>query len=121
MKNTVSLGAAVAAVGVILGAFGAHAIKDKIEPHLFEIYTTGVQYLMLHAFALIFYGLSPAKAKWPPICFLIGIFIFTGSLFAITFTGIRAFGAITPIGGLLFIAGWIGFALQTRNQESQGS
>lgn len=116
--NPISLGAAIGALGVILGAFGAHAIKGKIGYDLFEIYLTGTQYLMMHAFAIILYGLSKAEAQWPVWCFLAGILIFTGSLYAITFTGIRTFGAITPIGGVLFIAGWIGFALQARNLKA---
>jgi uncharacterized membrane protein YgdD (TMEM256/DUF423 family) len=104
--NPISIGAAIAGIGVILGAFGTHALRGKIGYDLFEIYKTGCEYLMLHAFALIFYGLSKATAKWPVWCFLSGIVIFTG---------IRGFGAITPIGGVLFIAGWAGFAWQTRN------
>jgi uncharacterized membrane protein YgdD (TMEM256/DUF423 family) len=111
--NPVSIGAMISALGVILGAFGAHAIKGHIGYDLYEIYMTGTQYLMLHAFAILFYGLSGAKAKWPLWCFGAGIVVFTGSLFAITFSGVREFGAITPIGGVLFIAGWIGFAKAT--------
>ena len=114
--NSISIGALIAAVGVILGAFGTHLLRGKIGYDLFEIYQTGCQYLMIHAFAIILYGLAKAQAKWPVWCFGLGIFIFSGSLFCITFTGIRGFGAITPIGGLLFIAGWIGFALQSHNR-----
>jgi uncharacterized membrane protein YgdD (TMEM256/DUF423 family) len=112
--NAVSIGAFLGALGVILGAFGTHAIKGKIGYDLYEIYLTGAQYLMLHAFAIVFYGLSKARAKWPLYCFFAGIFIFTGSLFCITFTGIRGFGAITPIGGVCLIAGWIGFGWEAR-------
>jgi uncharacterized membrane protein YgdD (TMEM256/DUF423 family) len=112
--NPVGIGAFLAAIGVILGAFGTHAIRGKIGYDLYEIYQTGTQYWMIHAFAIILYGLSRSQAKWPVICFLVGIAIFSGSLFAITFSGIRGFGAITPVGGLLFIAGWIGFGLQNR-------
>lgn len=112
--NPVSLGAALSALGVILGAFGTHGLREKVAFHLLEIYQTGTQYLMLHAFALILFGLTKPKKLWPAWCFTIGIFIFSGSLYAIVGTDIKTFGAITPIGGLLFIAGWIGFALETR-------
>jgi uncharacterized membrane protein YgdD (TMEM256/DUF423 family) len=115
--NPLSIGSLIACLGVILGAFGTHGLRGKIGYDLLQIYETGVQYLMIHAFAILFYGLSKAQAKWPLWCFGIGIVIFTGSLFCITFTGIRTFGAITPIGGVLFIAGWIGFALQVRNRK----
>jgi uncharacterized membrane protein YgdD (TMEM256/DUF423 family) len=118
MKNIISIGALFGAFGVILGAFGTHALQGKIEPDLFEIYKTGCQYMMMHAFALILYGLSGIETKWPAWCFGLGIVVFSGSLYCITFTGIRMFGAITPIGGLLFIAGWIGFAIQARTSSS---
>ena len=116
--NPVSIGAFIGALGVILGAFATHTLRGKVGYDLFEIFQTGTQYLMLHAFAIILYGLAKVRAKWPLYCFLAGIVIFTGSLYCITFTGIRTFGAITPIGGVLFIAGWIGFGLQARTTKS---
>ena len=111
--NPISIGAILSAIGVVLGAFGTHSLKGHIGYDLFDIFVTGTQYLLLHSFAIIFYGLSSAKAKWPLYCFGAGIFVFTGSLYIITFSGIREWGAVTPIGGVLFIAGWVGFAMQT--------
>ena len=115
--NPVSLGAAIGALSVICGAFGAHTLQGRIGYDLLEIYKTGCQYMMYHAFALVLFGLSKPRKLWPAWCFAIGIFIFTGSLFIIAFTSIRQFGAITPIGGLLFILGWIGFAIMTREKH----
>ena len=115
--NPVSLGAALSGLAVIFGAFGAHALQGRIGYDLLEVYQTGAHYMFLHAFALILFGLAKPRKMWPAWCFAIGIFFFTGSLFALTFTGIRKFGAITPIGGVLFIAGWIGFAMLTREKS----
>jgi uncharacterized membrane protein YgdD (TMEM256/DUF423 family) len=113
----ISMGALLGAIAVVLGAFGAHALRESLEPSLFEIYQTGSQYLTLHAFALVLYGLwhsaQPEAARpkcWPAALFLIGTIIFSGSLYLIAFTEIRKFGMITPVGGLSLIAGWLGFA-----------
>jgi len=118
-QKIISFGALYAALAVILGAFGAHALRGHIGYDLFDIYQTANQYLMIHAGALIFYGLwhklfgeASSKKTWPAACFFFGSIIFCGSLYCITATGHRWFGAITPIGGVLYIVGWIGFALQ---------
>jgi uncharacterized membrane protein YgdD (TMEM256/DUF423 family) len=111
--NPISLGAALSALGVTLGAFGTHGLRHKIAEDLLQIYETGTHYLMLHAFALILFGLSRPKRDWPAWCFAVGILIFSGSLYAIVFTEIRKFGMITPIGGILFIMGWIGFVINS--------
>ncbi len=109
--NLIQWGALLSGIGVILGAFGAHGLQGKVTPDLLEIFKTGTHYWMIHSIALVLYGLSGTEKTWPAWCFALGILIFSGSLFGITFTGIRVLGAITPIGGLLFIAGWFGFAL----------
>ena len=116
--NWTSIGSLLGFLGVALGAFGAHAIQDRVEPRFFEIYKTASHYLMIHALALVLFGLSRSGRFWPGWCFLFGIVIFCGSLFALVFTGIKALGAITPIGGLLFMAGWLGFALEARNRSA---
>lgn len=121
-SKIVALGSILAALAVILGAFGAHALRGKIGYDLFDIYQTANQYLMIHSMALVFYGIwrktfAQDETKiWPAICFLVGAVIFCGSLYTITFTGLRMFGAITPVGGLLFIAGWLGFAFQAKGR-----
>jgi len=109
--NSISIGAIFGFLGVALGAFGAHALQDRLDPAMLEIYKTATHYLMIHALALILFGLMGSKARWPGRCFLGGILVFSGSLYALALSGIRILGAITPIGGLLFMAGWIGFAI----------
>ncbi len=109
------VGAASGAIAVMLGAFGAHALKARLSPEMLTIFETGVRYHMYHALALIAVGLS--AARWPGAglgvsggLMLAGIVIFSGSLYTLALTGIRWLGAITPIGGVAFIAGWAWFA-----------
>ena len=116
-QNLLAIGAGLAALAVIFGAFGAHALKDILEPRMLEIFHTGVTYHFYHAFALLILGLvaksyptfSPNKIG---ICFIAGIFLFSGSLYALSLSGITKFGAITPLGGVCFILGWIIFSLK---------
>ncbi|RYY89423.1 MAG: DUF423 domain-containing protein [Chitinophagaceae bacterium] len=117
-KTFLSLGAILAGLGVILGAFGAHKLKTLVGPDVVSTYQTGVQYQMYHAFALIITGILWERmpsgalntAGW---CFLTGIVLFSGSLYllaslkAMDKVGLSGIGIITPIGGLFFIAGWI--------------
>lgn len=116
--NPTFVGALLSGLGVIFGAFGAHALKAILPVDMLKVYETGTHYLLLHSFALIFYGLSKIKKMWPAWCFIAGIFFFTGSLYALAFTEIKIFGAITPIGGLLFIIGWLGFALSAKKERT---
>jgi uncharacterized membrane protein YgdD (TMEM256/DUF423 family) len=100
-------------LSVALGAFGAHALRGRIEESLLANYQTGVSYMFYHTLAL-FITVS-ALSKWPasslPVwagwLFVAGIVIFSGSLFVMAFTGLRWLGAITPIGGVAFIVGWL--------------
>lgn len=99
-------------LGVALGAFGAHALKDKVEPYLLEVYKTGVLYHMLHALGLFAVAWMSSlsqdpKIQWAGILLIAGIIFFSGSLYVMTLTGIRVFGAVTPIGGLCFLAAWM--------------
>jgi uncharacterized membrane protein YgdD (TMEM256/DUF423 family) len=99
-------------VGVAFGAFGAHGLRGRLSPEMLAIFETGVRYQMYHALALLAVAalaLSPGgrlihAAGW---CFTAGIVIFSGSLYALALTGTTTFGAITPLGGLAFLAGWI--------------
>jgi len=109
-------GALMGALGVAFGAFGAHGLRARVTPDLLRIWETGAHYHLIHALALIaaawaiqrFPGALSVAAGW---CFLFGILIFSGSLYTLAFTGIRWLGAITPIGGVLFIVGWVLLAL----------
>ena len=110
------IGAIAAAIGVMLGAFGAHGLKSRVDSDLLVIFETGVRYHMYHAIGLLAVGW--AASRWPGgwvtasgWLFLVGILVFSGSLYVMTLTGARWLGAITPIGGAAFIAGWIALAL----------
>jgi uncharacterized membrane protein YgdD (TMEM256/DUF423 family) len=99
-------------LGVALGAFGAHALKSTLAPDMLAAFETGVRYQMYHVFAL--FAAAWAWARWPDrvfaICgglFIAGIVIFSGSLYLLALTGTRWLGAITPLGGLAFLAGWL--------------
>jgi uncharacterized membrane protein YgdD (TMEM256/DUF423 family) len=97
--------------GVLFGAFGAHGLKHRLAPELLKIYETGVLYHFIHAGALFVVAwattMSPSsKIRWAGYCFIAGILIFSGSLYLLSITGTRWLGAITPIGGLLFLIAW---------------
>lgn len=101
------------AAGVLLGAFGAHALRDRLAPELLEVWQTAVQYHLWHALALLAAGLlllHAPQARWLEAAgwtFLAGIVMFSGSLYLLALTGARGLGAVTPFGGLALIAAWI--------------
>lgn len=118
MKNRTILlaGAIFMALAVLLGAFGAHALKKVLAPDMLVIYKTGVEYQFYHALGLLLIGLigfhiQSKYLRWSGLLISIGIIIFSGSLYVLTLSGIKALGAITPIGGLSFVAGWIFLAI----------
>ncbi len=106
------VGSMLAAVAVIAGAFGAHGLKETVSTEMLEVFETAVRYQMYHSLGLIAVGLfnshHPAVAVeiagW---AFALGIVVFSGSLYAMVLSGTRWLGAVTPIGGLAFIAGWL--------------
>lgn len=105
-------GAVSAFVGVAAGAFGAHALKDRLGPEMLNTFEVGARYQMYHALALIAVGW--AQTRWPSALvttsgwlFVAGTVLFSGSLYLLSLTGLRWLGAITPLGGLAFIAGWL--------------
>ena len=102
----IRLGAGFMFLAVGLGAFGAHALKARLEPDLLAAFEVGVRYQVYHALALLLLAAlrGPNKAAW---CFTAGIVVFSGSLYLLALTGTRKWGAVTPIGGLLFLAGWL--------------
>lgn len=112
-KTFFLLGSIAAGIAVALGAFGAHALKTRLSPELLQTFETGVRYHMYHALAL--FAVAFAISKWPasswPVAagwlFVIGIVVFSGSLYLLAVSGVKWLGAITPIGGVAFIAGWL--------------
>jgi uncharacterized membrane protein YgdD (TMEM256/DUF423 family) len=108
--------AVFAAIAVVLGAFGAHALRDRLGPTRLTTFHTGVQYHFYHALGLAAVGAASSiheSALWQVAgwLFVIGIILFSGSLYGLATTERRAFGPITPLGGVCFIAGWVVFAI----------
>ncbi len=110
------LGCFFGLVGVAAGAFGAHALRARVPADLLVVYETGARYQMYHALALL--AVALAAARWPAggwtlpgWLFTAGILVFSGSLYVLALTGTRWLGAITPIGGACFLAGWALLAL----------
>ncbi len=98
-------------LGVLLGAFGAHGLRDRVAADMLVVYETGVRYHLSHALGLL--AVAWAASRWPNAwtgsagwCFVAGIALFSGSLYLMAVTGIRWLGAITPIGGAAFLVGW---------------
>jgi uncharacterized membrane protein YgdD (TMEM256/DUF423 family) len=108
--NWVLAGSISGLLGVVTGAFGAHAISGRISEKAFAVYQTAAQYQMYHALALLAVGIW-ARSDAAGWCFLLGTVVFSGSLYALALTDVKILGAITPIGGVLFIMGWAAFAL----------
>ena len=115
-KNFLLIGALAGFLGVGLGAFGAHGLRGRLAPEMLAVFETGVRYQVYHALALValsalmmrLNGWLVVTAGW---CFVAGIVLFSGSLYQLAFTGIRALGAVTPLGGLAFLAGWAALAI----------
>jgi uncharacterized membrane protein YgdD (TMEM256/DUF423 family) len=115
-RNILFFGAIFMALAVLLGAFGAHALKNSLSPEMLAVYKTGVEYQFYHALGLLLIGLigfhiQSKWTSWAAILIVSGIILFSGSLFALSISGVKFLGAITPIGGLAFVAGWICLAV----------
>ncbi|ANE43871.1 DUF423 domain-containing protein [Deinococcus puniceus] len=114
-QNALFAGLLLAAVGIGLGAFGAHALKARLDPAMLANFETGVRYQMYAALALIALG-SQASIRRAPVLLLAGAIIFSGTLYILALTGQRWLGAVTPIGGALLIAGFVVAALEARGK-----
>jgi uncharacterized membrane protein YgdD (TMEM256/DUF423 family) len=109
------LGALSGFISVAAGAFGAHALKARLSADLVAVFETGARYQMFHALALV--AVAWAVSRWPGSSaalagwlFVAGTVLFSGSLYALSLSGVRTLGAITPIGGVAFLAGWLALA-----------
>lgn len=120
------LAAILGGLGVVLGAFGAHGLKNWVAPELLSVFEIGVRYQMYHAIAMLAVAVAApglwrsswtARGCW---AWVVGIVVFSGSLYLLTVTGMRWFGAITPIGGVAFIVGWGMVALAARELRGGG-
>jgi Uncharacterized small membrane protein len=115
-QNILVAGAIFMALAVAFGAFGAHALKKVLSPEMLTIYHTGVEYQFYHALGLLIIGVIGFQVKsrfigWAGILLSVGIILFSGSLYVLALSGIKGLGAITPLGGVSFIAGWICLAV----------
>ncbi len=112
-RRTLLLGATSAAIAVAAGAFGAHELRTRIAPEMLAVFETGARYQMYHALALVMLGLStaPGSHRLTRWCFGVGTLLFSGSLYMLALTGERWWGAVTPLGGAGFLAGWICLAI----------
>lgn len=122
-KLFLMIGSLLMALAVAMGAFGAHMVEEMLTPDRFEVYQTAVQYHFYHALGLLILGVAAERAirlkwfMWSGYLLLAGIAIFSGSLYLLTLTDTGWLGAITPIGGVAFIAGWICFAVGVIKNE----
>lgn len=112
MKSIIMTGALLAGLAVVFGAFGAHALKAKISPEDLTVFDTAVKYHLAHALGLILMGVLgfhyPKEIIYIPALLLItGVLIFSGSLYILVISNMRWLGAITPLGGISMIAGWL--------------
>jgi len=117
MSNWTAVAAVLLALGVALGAFGAHGLRGKIDDYSMSVYERAVLYHFIHALGLLIVSImpKPAGVNWPAWLLVAGIALFCGSLYVLAITGIRTLGAITPFGGVAFIAAWIVLAIQRRS------
>src|SRR5437868_11103860 len=117
-RTLLLMGAVAGLIAVGFGAFGAHGLRGRLTPEMLAVFETGVRYHMYHALALLltaalaprFPGRAMAAAGW---LFAGGIVLFSGSLYLLAVTGVTVLGAITPIGGVAFLAGWLSLIIAT--------
>lgn len=117
MDRTFALAGSLSAfLAVAAGAFGAHALRARLSPDLLAVFETGARYQMYHALGILM--VAWAVTRWPGVpvraagwLFIAGTVLFSGSLYLLALTGARWLGAVTPLGGLLFLGGWLGLAL----------
>ena len=115
-SRTLAIAGLLLALATVFGAFGAHALKSQLSADRLQVYETAVRYHFFHALGLLGIGLTlrfvdASPIRWAAVLVLIGIVLFSGSLYALTFGAPRPFGIVTPFGGLALIAGWICFAI----------
>ena len=115
-RKTLALAGLLLALATVFGAFGAHALKAHLTPDRLQVYETGVRYHFFNALGLLGIGLAlrsvdTALLRWAAVLVLVGIVLFSGSLYALTFGAPRLMGVVTPVGGLALIAGWLAFAV----------
>ncbi|AIQ67964.1 DUF423 domain-containing protein [Paenibacillus graminis] len=123
-RRFMAWGALLAMLSVGIGAFGAHLLKPVISEDYLKVYETGVHYHMIHALGLILIGLAAgqwgerSRLRWAGRLLILGIVLFSGSLYVLSITGIKGLGAITPLGGVCFLAGWLCLAWEALSRKN---
>ena len=126
-RSIIAAGAVFMALAVVFGAFGAHIVQDMLTPDRFEVYKTGVEYHFYHSLGLLLIGVIMMKMPgnrwlvWSGYSLMAGILIFSGSLYVLTLTDTGWLGAVTPLGGVAFILGWIFLAVGVLKADSKVS
>lgn len=124
-RKLMAWGAILAMLSVAFGAFGAHMLKNAISEEDLQVYQTGVHYHMIHALGLILISLAigqwgeSSRLKWASRLLCLGIILFSGSLYALSLSGVSILGAITPLGGVCFLAGWLCLAWEALSHGGQ--
>lgn len=118
MRLFLSIGAILAAISVAGGAFASHALRGKLDDRALEIFETGARYQMCHAIALILVAVFMSRTEFADplltasgIAFIVGTVLFSGSLYALSLSGVKGLGAVAPLGGTAFIVGWVCLAI----------
>lgn len=113
------ISAVMGLLAVGLGAFGAHGLKETLERHdTAAIWQTATLYHLVHAVAMLALVLAPRWRPGPWVCFLVGIVVFSGSLYVLGLTGMRWLGAVTPLGGVSMMVGWLWIAVKARDETA---
>lgn len=124
MKTFLFLGSLSAFFGVALGAFGAHGLRDRISPEMLTVWQTAVHYHLVHALALVLVAIlcrlmpEPSTVRIAGWLLMTGTLLFSGSLYVMVLSGVRALGAITPFGGIAFLIGWLFLAVAAIRSSS---
>lgn len=122
-RKLMAWGAVLTMLSVVIGAFGAHMLESVISEDYMQVYETGVHYHMIHALGLMIIALAAGqwgesgRLRWAGRLIILGIVLFSGSLYVLSISGIKVLGAITPLGGVAFIAGWICVAWEALSRK----
>jgi uncharacterized membrane protein YgdD (TMEM256/DUF423 family) len=126
VRKWIGVGSMLAAAAVAAGAFGAHALRETVTPRMLEVWQTAVLYQMFHAVGLFVVALASARlrpmaARVAAVSFVVGVALFSGSLYVLVLSGVTWLGAITPLGGVAFLVGWTALAYAALRGPAEAS
>lgn len=119
-RRWITIAALFGASAVLFGAFGSHGLRDHVSPSALATWRTAVEYHLFHSLALLSVALGardPNRWRWTMRLWTLGVLLFAGSLYALALSGLRALGAITPLGGICLVAGWLRMAWDARRSQ----